>query len=157
MFTGRIDVRQLRPREVNARVVNDINDLLKKQHSKARRLNEDSLAAYSKNNKVVVAWNDNEHIIGMGVLIVVDAASHEYGVVHHLTVLRGADSLTLRAKIMESLITRVVEVEFFMINILPTDRNAVIFLTSMGFTQRKLSYRLSSACALRYLKLSQEQ
>ena len=143
MYSGITNIRRLRPKEVNLKTVNDINRLLKMQHSKAKRLDEEGLAAFLKKSKVVVVWNDNARIIGMGILVEVDAASHKYAIIHHLAVLNSSDRLTLGKGIVDLLIEGVV-VEFFVANVWQEDRDAINFLTTVGFRLKpKLRYRLS--------------
>lgn len=143
MFTGIIDVRWLRSKEVSLKVVNDINRLLGSQHSRAEKVDEESLVVYLKRNKVAVAWNDNERIIGMGVLVEVRLLSHTFGSIHNLVVQDGCDPII--GKRIIDLLLRGVAVEFIEANVWPKDGYAIDILTAIGFKHKpKLRYRLSA-------------
>ena len=104
MFTGKIMVRRLRPSEVSQTVVDDINHLLRSQHSKANTVDEESLLAHMKRSQLVVAWNDDGRILAMGVKVRTYAVSHSFASIHNLIVRNGCDALSLGKRIVDLLI-----------------------------------------------------
>lgn len=156
MFTGKIAVRRLRSSEVGLRTVSDINHLLKSQHSKAEKVDEESLLAHLKRSRVVVAWNDDGRIIGMGVLVKVHAVSHTFGSIHNLIVQKGCDILSIGKQIVDLLINRVA-VEFIEASVWPEDDDAINILTTVGFRlNQKLRYRLKARTLAAIHELSGE-
>lgn len=143
MFTGITIVRKLRLREVGLGVINDINYLLKKQHSEARRAGEESLRAFMKQAKVVVAWNDDERIVGLGSLIKTPALSHSFVVIYNLVVHEGYDQLSIGKRIVDLLIEGVGDVAFIEASARPNDDDLINLLAVCGFKpKQRLRYRL---------------
>ncbi len=144
MFSGKIEVRRLRSSEVCLKVVNDVNALLRSQHSKAGRVDEETLTTHARKSKVVVAWSDTNHVIGMGVLIVVHAVSHTFGNVHNLVIADGFDSLVLSKRIMDELLQGVDGLDFIEAGALPDDGDKINVLETLKFKRKqKLRFRHS--------------
>ena len=142
MFTGITKVRRLRPREVNLKAVNDINDLLRRQHSEARKIDEDILREQIAKAKVVVAWNDNDRIIGLGVLVKTLTLSHTFATIHNLVVCEGSDRLSVGKQIVDLLVEGVGDVAFIEASAWPDDGDLINLLTVCRFKPKhKLRYR----------------
>lgn len=143
MFTGQVSVRRLRPREVCLRVVNDINDLLRRQHSAARRVDEDIIRELIAKTKVVVVWNDGDRIVGLGALVKVTTLSHTFATIHNLCVCEGSDRLTVGKRIVDLLVEGVGDAAFIEASAWPDDGDLINLLTVAGFKPKhKLRYRL---------------
>jgi|SRR3989338_7197512 len=142
MFTEKVTVRKLRPSEVNVKAVDDINYLLRRQHSKTRKVDKESLLAHMKQSKVVVAWNDDDRIIALGVLVRTYALSHTFAGIHNLIIRNGFNPLSIGKRIVDLLIDEVDDVEFIETGVWPENNDLINLLTVSGFVPKsKLRYR----------------
>ena len=142
MFSGKIDVKVLRPADVEQSAVNDINKLLKQQDSRARELTKDRLLDIITRSRVVVAMIDGR-VIATGLLVLIDCLSHEFGSIHNLVVLNGFDAITIGKRVTEELIKDIFCAEFIEAGIWLQDIQMVDVLLALNFKERsKPRYRL---------------
>ena len=142
MFSGKNVLGRLRPREVNTKVVSDINEMLKGQHSKARTVDRKTLLEHLGKSLVIVGRND-ERVIAMGVLVRVHCVSHSFAGIHNLIVRKGYDFLTIATEIIQTLIKDVYDVEFIEAGAGIQDEALIGILESLRFKEKpKSRYRL---------------
>lgn len=142
MFTGKIIVRKLCRSEVSQEVIDDINHLLRKQHSRARKVDEENLLSHLKRSKVVVGWDDNSRIIAFGVMVRTYVVSHTFASIHNLTVRDDFDRLSICKRMVDLLMEGANGVEFIEISVSPEDDDLINIATTLGFVLRpKLRYR----------------
>ncbi len=99
---SKITIQRLTREQVTPEIVDEINTLLRKQHSRAMSLDSSLLRAYVQRAKVIVAVQ-NEQIIGMGVLVSIECLTHWYGRIHNLVIADGQDVITLGKRLVEAL------------------------------------------------------
>ncbi len=137
MFTGKIEVQRLKGKDVNRQVVDDVNSLLQKQWSGARTITVEMLHKCLGKMAVVVACNDAERVVGLGVLTLSGGLNFDCLEIRHLVVAEGQDILSVGMRIVQALL------EVYIHNIVYIDAGswlqdgemAEIFKT-LGFKQK---------------------
>lgn len=142
MFTEKIDVDVFSPQHINHRVLSDINELLKLQHSRAGTVNEETLQEHMQKSKVVVAWQD-ERVIAMGVLVRVYCVSHTFGSIHNFVIRDGYDVCSIAPRILELLIKDVFDLAFIDAHVAKKNQAIIAVLEAFRFKEKpKSKYRL---------------
>lgn|GEM_PF-3458554 len=103
MFTDIITVELLREEQVTDKAVNDINSLLHKQRAGTEPVTKEHLLKCVGRMAIVVAWNDNERVIGLGVLTQSGGLNFRCAEIRHLIVSSGLDILSIGIRIVETL------------------------------------------------------
>jgi hypothetical protein len=103
MFTGRIEVEHLKENDVTDPVANDISALLKKQRTDVKTITKELLLERMRRMDIVVAWNDNDKVVGIGVLTRSAGLNFEFAKIRHLIVADGLDSLAIGMRIVSLL------------------------------------------------------
>lgn len=93
MFTGITKYERLSKKKVSARVLDDINRLLKQQRPNAKPITKERLLECLEKMAVVVAWNDGERVVGLGVLTQAEGLNFTYAEIRHLVISDGGDVL----------------------------------------------------------------
>lgn len=139
---GSIEVKMLLPKQVTPQVVEDINFLLRRQHSDAKHLEGYILLEHMGKSKVAVAWL-GERVVGMGVLVRVHCVSHTFGSIHNLIIRESVDALSVGARIIKLLTEDLYDVEFVEAGVWLQDEEMVKILEAFGFEEKPRSrYRL---------------
>ena len=103
MFSGKTRTSQLKPKEITHWVLGDINKLLRQQHSKAKELSMESLSLHCRKAVVVVHWDDNNRVLGVGSISKDYALSHVTAIIHNLAVCKGRCFETIGHQILDVL------------------------------------------------------
>lgn len=105
MFTGMIDVKRLSKGDFahKAHWIEDINFLLRKQKNDARPVTSESLAKSLGDMVVVIAINDRDRVIGIGVLRPTGGLNFDCAEIRHLVVLDDSNLLTVGTRIVQAL------------------------------------------------------
>lgn len=143
-MTGEIVVERLRPNKVTHKVVGDLNDLLKKQHSEAMPVSREHLLERMREVVVVVAWNHNERVVGMGVLIIVAGLNFTCGDIRHFVINDGLNILSVGMRIVQELMNfHLHGIAYYEGGVWVQDEEMKRIFTALGFEEKPQSrYRL---------------
>lgn len=142
-MTSEIVVRQLRRSDITESLVDEINTLLRQQHSHARRCDSGELKDDLNHSITVVALDGNQ-VVGTGTLAYSPLKTHIPSGIHNAVVKEGYDDCALRARIIAMLVHLRRGGNFIDINVLPDDP-IINTLKELGFVKRKkVTYRLKT-------------
>ncbi|MDO8594923.1 MAG: hypothetical protein Q7R93_05460 [bacterium] len=143
MPDGKIEVEVFGQKRITQRVINDINDLLIMQHSKADLTNEKELREHLKRSKLAVAWQDDDRVVAMGVLCRTYPISHWFGGIHNLIFRPSYDVRSICPRIVNLLIKDIYDLEYVDARVAKKDEDIIAVLQSIGFKEKiKSLYRL---------------
>jgi hypothetical protein len=134
MFSGITNVKILKEVDLTVQVVEDINALLKQQHSDANTVDRFMLLEHMRWSRIACATSDDT-VIGMGVLGITRCVSHEFAGIHNLIVLQGFDAVIIGKRIVDLLREDIHHVAFIQITKLPSPELAPV-LVNMGFVEK---------------------
>lgn len=140
MFTGIIRVERLHEKEVTDRVICDINALLRKQRQDAKLITRESLLECMKKMGVVVAWNDGERVVGLGVLKQSGGLNFTCAEVRHLVIGDGLDNLAVGMRIVTALRGIYLHgIEYIEAGVWVQDEEMKRIFTALGFKEKPAS------------------
>ncbi|MDO8667912.1 MAG: hypothetical protein Q7K35_02310 [bacterium] len=103
MFTGLVRVERLQMSEVNDTMLRDVNQLLITQRHDARPITQEHLLKCMEKMGVVLAWNDNQRVVGLGVLTLSGGLNFSCAEIRHLVVNDGRSNLAIGMRIVRAL------------------------------------------------------
>ncbi len=137
MFTEIIRVGRLQNKEVNKKVLEDINRLLKKQRQDAKSITEEHLLECMGKMGVVVAWDDNEHVVGLGVLTQSGGLNFSCAEIRHLIISDGQDILAVGVRIVTALRDIYLHgIEYIDAGVWVQDEEIKNVFTALGFKEK---------------------
>lgn len=143
MFTGKITVDHLQASDITPRVVQDINTLLRKQRHNARCIDARRLKACLNKRKrmnIVIARNDGDRIIGIGVLARSGGLNFSCAEIRHFIITDGQDVLSLGMRIAQKLINSNRRgLEFIEAGVWVQDEQMKQIFTALGFKEKPAS------------------
>jgi len=104
VFTGKFTVDRLQNGQVTDAAVASINALLKHQRTDAKEVTKQSLLDSLSVMVVMVARNDGEQIVGIGVLTFSGGINFKCAEIRHLVVAEGLDVTSLGIRIVSALL-----------------------------------------------------
>jgi len=101
-----VKVCVLHKKHITPEVVDDINRLLRRQHSHSLLVDESFLHDYTtRSSTVLVTAKRGKKTVGLGTLICVEPLGHWYGTIHNLIIETDEDITAVGKLIVETLIS----------------------------------------------------
>ena len=140
MASRKIIVRTLLRKDVDDQLVDDINALLKQQHSKAFECDKNEILDGLNHVHTVVAFKNNR-VVGMGDLHFLRCKSHIFASVHNLVVKDDLDVTKIGTLIVREMRDYISPEQFIYIHVEPKDP-IIPHLEKLGFERnRKIRYK----------------